>query len=410
MPSQTEPNEVSGIPTAPRPGMFTRVDLFALLEGVVAGGVDDVASIEARRLLRAMLNKQHEHVDLTTLAEALSAVVDGTVTVPVVTRTTLKPQRSARPPSPIRDVSAVPLGTDGEPGVGTCAGTRRSRSPSRGERRSGQSGSVQTAPRLSLPNAGAAGCYSMPPPENATGADPDIAAALRLSDAVAAVGAATIGETLVSFVRGIASDDVTAAMNAAAAAAMARGSDAGRGRPSSAAHPVGAAPVSSRAPPSAASIPAGANPAHQNIFSRAAELRSNPASWLLAAAEAATAAPAGRDTATDAPVPDVPPSGPAPRAAVTAGAGDPFEALDAATEAAARDVFSSAPASTRQRRHAFTQEEDDAIVEGVQRFTGPSRFTQILQLYPHVWCQGRTAVQLSDHYRNHLRKKVIDRA
>jgi hypothetical protein len=250
----------------------------------------------------------------------------------------------------------------------------------------------------------------MPPPENATGADPDIAAALRLSDAVAAVGAATIGETLVSFVRGIASDDVTAAMNAAAAAAMARGSDARRGRPS-AGHPVGAAPISSRAPPSAAPIPAGAHPAHQNIFSRAAELRSNPASWLLAAAEAATAAPAEREAATDAPALNVPPSVvPAPRAVAAAAAGDPFEALDAATEAAARDVFSSAPASTRQRRHAFTQEEDDAIVEGVQRFTGPSRFTQILQLYPHVWCQGRTAVQLSDHYRNHLRKKVIDRA
>ncbi|RNF25782.1 TTAGGG binding factor [Trypanosoma conorhini] len=62
----------------------------------------------------------------------------------------------------------------------------------------------------------------------------------------------------------------------------------------------------------------------------------------------------------------------------------------------------------KQRRHKFTPEEDDAILQGVARFgKGPGRFESILYAYRGVWHPARTATQLHDHWRGTLRQRVV---
>lgn len=62
----------------------------------------------------------------------------------------------------------------------------------------------------------------------------------------------------------------------------------------------------------------------------------------------------------------------------------------------------------RQRRHKFTPEEDEAILQGVARFTkGPRKFESILYAYRGVWHPERTAEQLRDHWRAILRPRAV---
>ncbi|EKF31199.1 hypothetical protein MOQ_004968 [Trypanosoma cruzi marinkellei] len=62
----------------------------------------------------------------------------------------------------------------------------------------------------------------------------------------------------------------------------------------------------------------------------------------------------------------------------------------------------------KQRRHKFTPEEDEAILQGVARFAkGPGRFASILSAYRGVWHRDRTATQLQDHWRGTLRQRAV---
>ncbi|KAF8292716.1 putative ttaggg binding factor [Trypanosoma cruzi] len=62
----------------------------------------------------------------------------------------------------------------------------------------------------------------------------------------------------------------------------------------------------------------------------------------------------------------------------------------------------------KQRRHKFTPEEDEAILQGVARFAkGPGRFESILYAYRGVWHRDRTATQLHDHWRGTLRQRAV---
>ncbi|RNF11241.1 TTAGGG binding factor [Trypanosoma rangeli] len=62
----------------------------------------------------------------------------------------------------------------------------------------------------------------------------------------------------------------------------------------------------------------------------------------------------------------------------------------------------------KQRRHKFTPEEDEAILQGVARFAkGPGRFESILYAYRGVWHPARTATQLHDHWRGILRQRAV---
>ncbi|ESL07779.1 hypothetical protein TRSC58_04528 [Trypanosoma rangeli SC58] len=62
----------------------------------------------------------------------------------------------------------------------------------------------------------------------------------------------------------------------------------------------------------------------------------------------------------------------------------------------------------KQRRHKFTPEEDEAILQGVARFAkGPGRFESIFYAYRGVWHPARTATQLHDHWRGILRQRAV---
>ena len=65
--------------------------------------------------------------------------------------------------------------------------------------------------------------------------------------------------------------------------------------------------------------------------------------------------------------------------------------------------------STVRRRYAFSAAEDKAILEGVLRFYGTSRFADIFSAYKAVWQPGRTPTSIYDHWRAKLRSKAVDR-
>jgi hypothetical protein len=65
------------------------------------------------------------------------------------------------------------------------------------------------------------------------------------------------------------------------------------------------------------------------------------------------------------------------------------------------------PKSPRQRR-GFTDAEDKAIVEGVAKYSGANRFQLIFRANPTVWQDGRTVLHIREHWRQALRKKVLE--
>ncbi|CCW64936.1 unnamed protein product [Phytomonas sp. EM1] len=62
-----------------------------------------------------------------------------------------------------------------------------------------------------------------------------------------------------------------------------------------------------------------------------------------------------------------------------------------------------------KRRKRFTPEEDEAIIQGVKRFDyqGTTRFQYIFRAFQSVWQPGRTPTHLYDHWRDSLRKRVL---
>ena len=68
----------------------------------------------------------------------------------------------------------------------------------------------------------------------------------------------------------------------------------------------------------------------------------------------------------------------------------------------------SAPSAPSRVKQQFSKEEDEAIVRGIAKFAvGPSRFTDIYLAYKEVWKDGRTALQIADHWRSVLKDKTI---
>ena len=64
----------------------------------------------------------------------------------------------------------------------------------------------------------------------------------------------------------------------------------------------------------------------------------------------------------------------------------------------------------KKKRKKWTPAEDRAILEGLTRFSGASRYTDIFHFYQgtNVWQAGRNPTQLADHYRQCLRKRAFE--
>lgn len=67
-------------------------------------------------------------------------------------------------------------------------------------------------------------------------------------------------------------------------------------------------------------------------------------------------------------------------------------------------------ASPRKLRAAFTSEEDEAILEGVAKYTGADRFAAIFAAYRDVWLPGRSALHIAYHWRAVLRDRLLSKS
>ena len=64
-------------------------------------------------------------------------------------------------------------------------------------------------------------------------------------------------------------------------------------------------------------------------------------------------------------------------------------------------------------RTPFTAAEDDAILEGMSRFSGPTRFADIFRHFRDVggvWHESRTPAGIADHYLKVLRRRRLLKA